>query len=64
MYKLLIGNIHNDNVKDKTGDIRRACGIKSSISADVFKLRLAECIQPGMTIYDEFHDCIFGEERR
>ena len=60
-YDTLVSDIHNDDVKEKTAGIKRACGVKSSISVNKFKLRLAECIEPGMAVYDELHECIFQE---
>ena len=63
-YKMAVSDIRNENVKNKTGQIKKACGIKSSISAEKCKLRLAECIEQTMTIYDELRDCIFQTDER
>ena len=60
-YDAVVSDIHNDDVKEKTAGIKSACGVKSSISVNIFKLRLAECIEPGMAVYDELHECIFQE---
>ena len=54
-------DIENDNLKDKTGVIRRICGITTSISPDKFKLELAKEITPDMEVYKALNDCVFGE---
>ena len=61
-YDEVVENIKNDDVKSLTGAIKSVCGIVGSISAQKFKLCLAECIQPGMEVYDELERCIFKRE--
>ena len=58
-YVRAVRDIVNDNVKDRTGDIKRACGITASISPYHFKLQLASCITPDTAVYREIEACIF-----
>ena len=59
-YAQAAGDIRNDNVKDRTGSIKRACGVKGSISPYHFKLQLARCITADMSVYRELEACVFG----
>lgn len=61
-YAKAVGDIMNDNVKDSTGAIKVACGIKGNISAHIFKLQLASYITPDTEVYRELEDCIFRGE--
>ena len=58
-YIQAVKDIVNDKVKDGTGVIKSACGIKSSISPYRFKLQLAKCITPDTAVYSELKACIF-----
>ena len=58
-YKKIVADISNDEVKGLTGQIKRVCGVVGNIGIEQFKLRLAECICPGMGVYKELEDCIF-----
>ena len=58
-YKQHVTDIINNNVKDMTGVIKNACGIKGSISVREFKIGLSKCITPEMSVYRELHNCIF-----
>ena len=59
-YDEKVTNIIDDNVKNITGIIKNVCGIKTSISPELFKIELSKCITPEMEIYKELHDCIFN----
>jgi AAA15 family ATPase/GTPase len=58
-YMAAITDIENDHVKEMVAQIRSICGLTSSISADVFKINLAECIDKTMAVYKELQTCIF-----
>lgn len=58
-YDKTVSDIKNENLKDLIGQIRAACGIKSSISPGRFKEQLASHIRPGMAVYDELESSIF-----
>jgi hypothetical protein len=58
-YDTLIKNVVDEDVKGKTAQIRNCCGIKVSISNEIFKLKLAECVSPDMNVYSELEHCIF-----
>ncbi len=60
LYDEEISNIMNQDVKDKLGIIKSACGINFNISNDIFKLNLANYIKEGMPIYEELEGCIFN----
>ncbi|CAN7340318.1 ATP-binding protein [Ensifer adhaerens] len=58
-YNSVVTNIVDQQVKDVTGQIKGVCGITGSIGADVFKVRLAECVDNTMAVYSELEACIF-----
>ena len=58
-YSRIVDDIADDNVKDRTGAIKRACGIKGSVSPYHFKLQLATYITPDTPVYGELEACIF-----
>ena len=60
VYSRIVDDIANDNVKDRTGEVKRACGIKGSISPYHFKLQLASYVTPDTSAYQELEFCIFG----
>jgi predicted ATPase len=59
-YDAHVTDIVNQNIKGDTSRIKNYCGIKSSISADAFKVQLAGVIDEGMNVYKELEDCIFN----
>jgi hypothetical protein len=59
LYNTTVSDIVNQNLKDITGNIKKCCGIAFSISADVFKKNLAECIHDSMVVYHELEREIF-----
>lgn len=61
-YDGIITDIVNQELKSRTSEIKRACGIDTSISQEVFKKKLAECIDPSMTVYQELERIIFFRE--
>lgn len=58
-YKYVVSDIVNDNLKDKTGEIKKCCNIVGSIGAEKFKRNLAECINETMVVYQELVEVIF-----
>lgn len=59
-YDAFVTDIGNQNLKDETGRIKNLCGIKGSVSADVFKLAVAAYITNEMSVFKELDSCIFG----
>lgn len=59
-YDEFVTNIKDQNLKDETSRIKNFCGIKGSINADVFKIALSKYLAPGMPVFKELEDCIFG----
>lgn len=59
-YDAFVTNINDQNLKDETQRIKNFCGIKGSISADVFKVALSGYLTAGMPVFQELEDCIFG----
>ena len=60
-FSRIVDDIADDHVKDRTGDVKRACGIKGSISPYHFKLQLATYLTPDTSAYRELEACIFGD---
>ena len=60
LYDIKVGDIVNENVKDKIGEIKKCCDIKTSISPDKFKENLSKFILPETLAYKELEDCIFN----
>lgn len=58
-YDAFVTNISDQNLKDETQRVKNWCGIKGSISADVFKLALSEHLVAGMPVFQELEGCIF-----
>lgn len=58
-YDSAVADIVNQDVKELTGVIKSACGITHNINPEVFKIRLAGCIDPSMAVYLELEKCIF-----
>jgi hypothetical protein len=58
-YDAFVIDIENQNLKDETGRMRNFCGIKGSVSADAFKVSLAEHLVKGMPAYEELEHCVF-----
>lgn len=58
-YDQHITDIENEDVKDKVGVIKNICNITGSISADRFKLRLAQHLTEEMDLFAELEECIF-----
>lgn len=61
-YDAFVTNINDQNLKDETQRIKNFCGIKSSISADVFKVALSRYLTAGMPVFQELEKCIFGRQ--
>lgn len=59
-YDIFVTNINDQNLKDETSRIKKFCGIKGSINADVFKIALSEHLTSGMPVFQELEDCIFS----
>lgn len=59
-YEAFVTNISDQNLKDETQRIKNFCGIKGSISADVFKINLSKHIASDMQAFKELEECIFG----
>ena len=47
-YEKHVVDVVNDNVKDKTGVIKKICGIKGNISKEKFKIELSKCVTSEM----------------
>lgn len=58
-YDQHITDIVNEDVKDKVGVVKNICGITGSISADRFKLRLAQHLTEELDLFAELEECIF-----
>mgnify|MGYP000919461424 CR=1 FL=1 len=58
-YDAFVTNINDQNLKDETQRIKNFCGIKGSISADIFKVALSEYLTPDMPVFQELEVCIF-----
>ena len=58
-YNGIVHDIMNDNLKDKTGEIKSCCGIGMSINPEKFKRNLAACIAQTMDVYKELEEVIF-----
>lgn len=61
-YDKFVTDIENQNLKDETQRIKNLCGIKSSISADVFKIALSEHMTQDMSVFKELELCIFSRK--
>lgn len=61
-YNIVVKDIVNDNLKDKTGDIKKCCGITFNINPETFKRNLAAYIDPSMTVYKELEEVIFEQK--
>ena len=59
-YNNVVNDIENDNLKDKTGEIKSCCSIISSINPEVFKRNLASYITDDMDVYKELEKVIFN----
>jgi predicted ATPase len=58
-YDESFADIENNNLKDRTGEIKKICRINTKISPEKFKLNLSLCIHDGMKIFSELENCIF-----
>lgn len=58
-YNGIVQDIMNDNLKDRTGEIKSCCGIETSINPERFKRNLAACIDQTMAVYKELEEVIF-----
>ncbi len=61
-YDAFVTDIINQQLKDNTGYIKNFCNISGSINAEVFKKKLAECIDSAMQVYRELEREIFHRE--
>lgn len=59
-YSRFVDDIADDSVKDRTGDVKRACGVKGSISPYHFKMQLATYLTSDTSVYREFEACVLG----
>lgn len=58
-YSTIVHDIVNQEVKSKVGEIKKCCGIITSINAEMFKLQLAKGIDETMGVYEELEQVIF-----
>lgn len=58
-YDAFVTDIVNQNLKDETNRIKNFCGIKSSVSADNFKIALSKYVKNDMNVFQELKGCIF-----
>jgi len=58
-YDTAVTTIRDQNLKDITGKIKNFCGIKGSISPDLFKIELAKYLTPDMAAFTELESCVF-----
>jgi len=61
-YDGYVTNIDDQNLKDETARIKNMCGVKGSINADAFKVRLSSHVLAGTSVYNELKRCIFNRE--
>lgn len=61
-YDAFVTDIVNQQVKDDAGRIKNYCNITGSINSEVFKKRLAQCINSGTNVYKELEQVIFLRE--
>jgi hypothetical protein len=59
-YDAFVIDINDQNLKDETLRIKKFCGIKGSINANVFKVELSRYLTAGTPIFKELEDCIFA----
>ena len=59
-YDAIVKDITNDNLKDRTGELKKCCGITISINPEMFKRNLSEYISEDMNVYKELEDVIFN----
>ncbi len=59
-YAKAIGDLMNEDVKSKFNVAKNFCGITGSVSAEMFKLNLADYFSPELNVYRELRDCIFS----
>ena len=62
LYRSLVTDIVNDDVKKLTGAVKKTCGIITSIDTEIFKINLAKVIRPGTAVYKELERCIFHRQ--
>ena len=60
-YDAIVKDITNDNLKDRTGELKKCCGITISINPEMFKRNLSEYISEDMNVYKELEDVIFNK---
>lgn len=58
-YDNCVSSIEFENLKDRTGAIKSACGIKFNISPEKFKIALAKFVTPETNSYKDLHQSIF-----
>lgn len=58
-YDAFVTNINDQNLKDQTPRIKNFCGIKGSISPDVFKVALSRHLTAKLPVFQELEACIF-----
>lgn len=58
-YDAFVTNITDQNLKDETNRIKNFCGIKVSINAEVFKIKLSKYVTSQMPVFHELESCIF-----
>lgn len=61
-YDVLVTDIANQNLKDKTGRIKNFCGITTSINPEQFKLNLSNYILEDMAVFSQLEGCIFNRD--
>lgn len=61
-YDRFVTDIENQNVKDRTSNIKSICGINTNINAERFGLNLSKHITEDMPVYSELESCIFQRQ--
>jgi len=58
-YDKFVTSVVNQDLKGEVQRIKSFCGIKNSISPDVFKIALSKYMSSGMSVVRELESCIF-----
>jgi len=58
-YDAFVNDVVNQELKDETGRIKNYCGITGSVNRDVFKVRLSQVVDEGMSVFSDLETCIF-----
>lgn len=58
-YNQIVSDIENDDVKGRTGEVMKLCGISNGITGEEFKKELALFVLPETNIYKELENIVF-----